>query len=111
MIADAALEALWKNVVQRWDDDAAHGAFLEHCRASGRLDEAAVRYRGMAGDRERAAGAEKRLKAVALLALAQLETSRTPPRAAAGRTIAMLVLLAILVAATIMTMWAYGAAG
>ena len=71
-MSDAALEALWKNVVDRWDDEHTHGAFLEHCQNTDQLVEAAVRYRGMAGDRERGDAAQKRLQGVAILAMAKL---------------------------------------
>jgi hypothetical protein len=76
---DTTLEALWKNVLDRWENDAAHHAFLEHCQRSGALDEAAVRYRGMKGDRERGPIAEKRLAAVLILALSKLEVTRSRP--------------------------------
>ena len=36
-MTDAAFEALWKNVLDHWDEDKAHGAFLEHCRNAGQL--------------------------------------------------------------------------
>ena len=78
---DAALETLWKHVLDRWDDEAAHRAFLEHCRLSDRLVEAAVRYRGMKGDHTRGALAEKKLAAIAALALTRLEAERSPARA------------------------------
>ncbi|HET9956039.1 MAG TPA: hypothetical protein VFQ61_16145 [Polyangiaceae bacterium] len=78
--ADPVLEAAWKRVLDHWDEEQAHTGFLDYCRLSGRLVEAAVRYRGMTGDRARAELAEKKLKAVALLALTQLETTRTEPR-------------------------------
>ena len=77
-IPDPALEALWKNVLDRWNDDRAHGAFLDHCQAADQLVEAAVRYRGMTGDRERSESARKRLQGVAILAMAKLEQARTP---------------------------------
>jgi hypothetical protein len=93
-MADAAFEALWKNVLDRWDDDRAHGAFLEHCQASDQLAEAAARYRGMKGDHERGAAAEKRLAGIAIVALAKLEATRTPPSASRSRTGALLVALA-----------------
>jgi len=76
-MADAAFEALWKNVLDRWDEERAHGAFLEHCQATDQLAEAAARYRGMKGDRERGALAEKRLAGVAIVALAKLEATRS----------------------------------
>jgi len=76
---DPALEALWKNVITNWDHDSAHHAFLDHCQRHEALDEAAVRYRGMKGDRDRGPGAEKRLTAVLMLAMSKLEVSRKAP--------------------------------
>jgi hypothetical protein len=77
-MSDPVLEALWKRVLDAWEDDGTHGAFLKHCQDTDQLLEAAVRYRGMAGDRARGPAAEKRLKAVALLAMTRLEASRVP---------------------------------
>src|ERR1700744_408216 len=85
-MADAAFEALWKNVLDHWDDDRAHGAFLEHCQVSDQLAEAAARYRGMKGDRERGSSAEKKLAGVAIVALAKLEATRTRPHPSRART-------------------------
>jgi hypothetical protein len=97
---DPTLEALWKRVTDAWDDERAHGAFLDYCRAGDRLVEAAVRYRGMAGDRARSAMAEKKLKAVALLAMTQLEVHRTPaPRV--RRQALSLSLIVVFISATI----------
>lgn len=79
------LEALWKRVTDDWDAEPAHQAFLEYCRSSEQLVEAAVRYRGMAGDHARAELAEKKLKAVALLALTRLEASRSAAPAGRGQ--------------------------
>ncbi len=76
-LADTLFEALWKKVIDDWDNDTAHGAFLQHCQDHGQLAEAAARYRGMSGDRERGPSAEKRLQAVAMLAMTNLETHRT----------------------------------
>ena len=78
--SDPMLEALWKRVLDAWDDEHAHSAFLDYCRSSDRLVEAAVRYRGMAGDHARSLVAEKKLKAVALLAMTELETNRFSER-------------------------------
>jgi len=90
---DPALEALWKNALDNWDNDAAHHAFLDHCSRHEALDEAAVRYRGMTGDHERGAGADKRLKAVLLLAMSKLEVHRSEPKAASS-PLTKLVLIA-----------------
>lgn len=93
-MSDPGLEVLWKKALDDWDDDAAHVAFIEYCRVHDRLPEAAARYRGMAGDRERGPSAEKRLKALLALAMAQLETMRSPQAEARsrGRALAMIVL-------------------
>ena len=90
---DAALEALWKQVVDNWDDDKPHGAFLEHCRQTNQLAEAAARYRGMTGDRVRGAAAQKRLDGVAVLAMAALESTRTAELSRRGSGSSLVVLL------------------
>src|SRR4051794_4111641 len=77
-MVDAAFEALWKSVLDRWDDERTHGAFLEYCQASDQLAEAAARYRGMKGDRDRSAVAEKRLSGIAIVAIAKLHATRSP---------------------------------
>ena len=97
---DTSFETLWKHVLDHWEDDKAHGAFLEHCREHGQLAEAAARYRGMTGDHERGQSAEKRLQAVALLAMTQLESMRSP--ANPKRPTGSLVLIGFFVAATIL---------
>jgi len=99
-MADSALETLWKHALDHWDNDAAHRAFLEHCQKHGQLVEAAVRYRGMKGDHARGAVAEKKLAAITALALARLETARSPNRRKQGRWLG-LVLVALFVAATL----------
>ena len=50
-MASPELEALWKRVVDAWDDDEPHALFLRHCQESEQLGEAASRYAGMRGDR------------------------------------------------------------
>lgn len=99
-MADSALETLWKHALDHWDNDAAHRAFLEHCQKHGQLVEAAVRYRGMKSDHARGAVAEKKLAAITALALARLETARSPDRRKQGRWLG-LVLVALFVAATL----------
>jgi len=91
--ADPSLEALWKHTLDNWDNDAAHGAFLEYCRSQEALDEAAARYRGMKGDQDRGAGAEKRLTAVLMLAMSKLEISRAEPKAASSALTKVLLIL------------------
>jgi len=94
---DPALDALWKHVLSNWENDAAHHAFLDHCQRHEALDEAAVRYRGMKGDRDRGPGAEKRLAAVLMLAMSRLEVSRKAPTPRTGSaTKLMLIVLFLL---------------
>jgi hypothetical protein len=101
--ADSALEALWKNALDNWQNDAAHHAFLEYCESHDALDEAAVRYRGMKGDHERGASAEKRLAAVLIVAMSKLEVSRSEPKAASS-TITKLVLIAFFLAGSLLVL-------
>lgn len=98
-MTDPALDALWKKVLDDWESDRAHGSFMEHCQATGQLLEAAVRYRGMAGDHTRGPSAERRLKGIALLAIAGLESERSPePRGISNAT--RIVLILFFIAAT-----------
>jgi hypothetical protein len=90
---DPALDALWKHVLDHWDNDAAHHAFLDFCQTHEALDEAAVRYRGMKGDRDRGPGAQKRLNAVLILALSKLEVNRSEPKAASSAPIKLLLIV------------------
>ena len=93
-MTDPILEALWKKTLDDFDDESAHAAFLDHCQATRQLLEAAIRYRGMAGDHVRGRIAERRLAAIAALALADLETERTPERR--GITLAVRLVLIVL---------------
>ncbi|HEY3493529.1 MAG TPA: hypothetical protein VGK73_02540 [Polyangiaceae bacterium] len=100
MSSDSALETLWKHTLDHWEDEAAHRAFLEHCRHHDLLVEAAVRYRGMKGDHARGPVAEKKLAAIAVLAMAKLESARSPERRKQGHFLSY-VLIALFIAGTI----------
>jgi hypothetical protein len=93
---DPILEVLWKKILDDFDDDAAHVAFIEHCRSTRQLLEAAVRYRGMSGDHARGTQAERRLSSVAALAMAGLETTRTPERQGAALAVRLLLIVLFL---------------
>jgi hypothetical protein len=99
---DPALEALWKNVLSNWENDAAHHAFLDHCQRHEALDQAAVRYRGMKGDRDRGPGAEKRLSAVLMLAMSKLEVSHRTPSPRAGSATKLLLIVFFLVGSLVL---------
>ncbi len=107
-LADPTLETLWKHVLDHWDNDRAHGAFLEHCQATDQLVEAAVRYRGMTGDRARGELANKRRKGVTRLARANRETPRTTPPPS-RKTLGQLLLIAFFLLATVGLLAAYAA--
>lgn len=102
--SDPTLEVLWKNVLDRWEHEPAHHAFLEHCQKHDALDEAAVRYRGMKGDRDRGAIAEKRLAAVLMLAMSKLEVSRSEPAAASG-ALSKLLLISFFLTGSLLVLW------
>ena len=75
---DAVLEALWGRVLERWDDEALHGAVLEHAVRAQRLPELAGRYRSLAEDAERGAIAKERLDAIVAAATSMLWSMQTP---------------------------------
>jgi hypothetical protein len=82
--SDPILDALWAKVLEDFAAPRAHQAFIDHCRQSERLPEAAKRYRDhkerLAEDDEAArAEADRRLGAIAMLAMAQLDANRSPP--------------------------------
>lgn len=89
-VSDPRLDELWQAVLAKWEDDAAHAAFLEHCRLTRQLGAAAGCYReevkrasAYREDAIRVAAAQKRLNGVALLATLDLDASRSEavPRA------------------------------
>lgn len=93
------LEVAWHQVLTRWDEPAAHVSFLRLAEQTGRLGEAAMRYRGMSGDRERAEIATRQLAAITALALSHLDRSRTevPVARRVGRYAALFLGLVFMV--------------
>lgn len=100
-MSEGALETLWKHVLDHWDEEAAHRAFLEHCQQNNALVEAAVRYRGMKGDHVRGALAEQKLTAIRALALSRLVASKTPERRRSGGRTMSYLLIAFFVLGTV----------
>ena len=99
-MGDETLELLWKNALDHWDDDKPHVAFMTYCQNADQLAEAAARYKGMTGDRERGEAAKKWLQGIAMLAIARLESTRThAPRA--RRWAGSLLLAAMFLAAAL----------
>lgn len=94
-------EILWAHVLEAWDEDKRHSAFLAYCTERGDLSFAAQKYREIAeasaeGEYRELANrrldAKKRLSGVAILALATLEATKKEPTT--GRTMLVLRVLA-----------------
>ena len=105
-MTDPLVDALWKKVLDAWEDEAVHGKFLQHCRDTRSLLEAAVRYRGMAGDHARGAAAERRLQGITALALADLELQKSSPARPAGTGTGVRVALILFFLTGSIVLWA-----
>jgi hypothetical protein len=75
---DPVLEALWKRVLEDWDDDKTHAALLQHAVRAGALPEIAGRYRAIAGDPTKAEVAQKRIEGIMAAATEMLMSMKTP---------------------------------
>jgi hypothetical protein len=75
---DPVLEALWKRVLEAWDDDRPHAALLEHALRAQALPEVAGRYRALVDDPDKGARAKKRVDAVVVAATQLLMSMKTP---------------------------------
>jgi hypothetical protein len=75
---DAILDALWKRVLESWDDEKTHAALIEHAVRAQRLPEVAGRYRAMTEDPEKGPGAKKKLDAIVVAATQMLMAMKTP---------------------------------
>ncbi len=94
----AALDAAWAHVLEHWDEEAAHEAFLTLCAQTGRLAEAGRRYRNVreGDDPERAEEAARRIERLLAMAAASLRAERSDPDAFRRKGKATLTLLATL---------------
>jgi hypothetical protein len=77
---DAILEALWKRVLDTWDDDKVHAAVIEHGVREQQLPEIAGRYRALSEDPEKGPLAKKKLDAIVVAATQMLMAMKTPSR-------------------------------
>jgi hypothetical protein len=75
---DPVLEALWKRVLEAWDDDKTHAALLDHAMRAQALPEIAGRYRALGEDPVKGPVAQKRLDAIVLAATQMLLSMKTP---------------------------------
>jgi hypothetical protein len=77
-VNDPLLEALWKRVLEDWDDDKTHAALLDHAVRTQLLPEIAARYRTLAGDPTRAEVAQKKINGILTAATEVLMSMKTP---------------------------------
>jgi len=77
---DAILEALWKRVLEAWEDDKPHQAALSYALQNERLPDIAGRYRKLLDDPEKGARAKKKIDAIVVAATQLLMATKTPPR-------------------------------
>jgi hypothetical protein len=106
--SDPIFESLWGRVLEAWDDDKPHAAFLEHAIRTEQLHEAAGRYRPLKDDPERGARAKKKLDGIVLAAMHMLNAMKTPPRQKVPLSI---TLSAVLVCAILLGWLSYAILG
>lgn len=75
--SDALFEALWKRVLEAWDDDKPHAAILEHAMRSEMLPELAGRYRAEKDVVGHELRAKKKLDALVIAATQMLMATKT----------------------------------
>ena len=75
---DPVLEALWKRVLDAWDDERVHAAVLDHAVRTGALPEIAGRYRALTSDPEKSARAKTKLDAIVVAATNMLWSTKMP---------------------------------
>jgi hypothetical protein len=76
--ADPVLEALWRRVLDAWDDDKAHSALIDHGLRTQALPELAGRYRALLEDADKGAVARTKLDAIVIAATQMLWSMKTP---------------------------------
>lgn len=77
---DVVFDALWKRVVENWDDDKPHQAILKFAIDTERMPDLAGRYRKLRDDPDRAARAQKKIDGIVIAATQMLMSMKTPPR-------------------------------
>jgi hypothetical protein len=91
---DAAGEALWRQVVEAWDDRERHDRFVEHCFATMRLVVAAARYCARLVEQPEDATARQMSARIAMLA-AQALRPTAPPQPPLSRSPIFLITIAL----------------
>ncbi|HXN34247.1 MAG TPA: hypothetical protein VN894_20440 [Polyangiaceae bacterium] len=76
--SDPVTDALWKRVLDAWDDDATHAALLDHALRVQALPEIAGRYRALADDPDKGLVAKRKLDGIVVAATQLLMSMKTP---------------------------------
>ena len=77
---DAICEALWKRVLEAWDDDKPHQAALSYALEKQKLPEIAGRYRKLFDDPEKGTRAKRKIDGIVVAATQMLMATKTPVR-------------------------------
>lgn len=112
---DATLEALWKRVVEDWNDDERHAKLVTFAQQNKLLGDVAGLYKKAAGledgspyrlDLEQTADAKKRLGGIVMLATMDLDASKTDS-ATPGVLKALRIIAALILATSVVLLaWA-----
>ena len=107
----AIADALWEKIAEDLEAEAPHRAYLEHCARAELLAEAARRYReakeGLAEDEaELRALFDERLRAIATLAMVQLDAHRTAPSPPRSRGWLILTAAIVSIGSGALLLWA-----
>lgn len=90
------VEGAWLRVVEDWENDELHKAFVGACLSAGRLPEAGRRYREVkAKGGAKAERAEAQIAKLLTLGMTLMEQERTPPPKKKNRVVTFLVILAL----------------
>jgi hypothetical protein len=77
---DAVFNALWKRVIDAWDDEKPHQLALSYALEHEMLPEIAGRYRKLVDDPDKGPRAKKKIDAIVVAATQLLMATKTPPR-------------------------------
>lgn len=77
---DAVFDALWKRVLEAWDEDKPHQAALQYALEHGMLPEIAGRYRALKDDPAKSARAQRKIDGIVVAATQMMLATKTPPR-------------------------------
>ena len=77
---DVMFNALWKRVLEAWDDDKSHQAALSYAIEKEMLPEIAGRYRKLMDDADKGARAKKKVDGIVVAATQMLLATKSAPR-------------------------------